>query len=100
MLFRSVQDGCLYPIRGRDASSSALAGGWGGYHTHTSSKGGENMDQTRPDSTLELTSKMLDLISDGKLSELEAERLLNATSRLVAGVPTGTAPQTVTKTVK
>ena len=44
-------------------------------------------------SQLEITSKMLDLISDGKLSELEAERLLNATARLVAGVPTGTVPK-------
>ena len=40
-------------------------------------------------SQLELTSKMLDLISEGKLSELEAERLLNAVSRTVAGVATG-----------
>ena len=36
---------------------------------------------------------LLQLISDKKLTELEAERLLNAAARLQAGVPTGLKAQ-------
>jgi hypothetical protein len=34
-------------------------------------------------------TELVHLISDGKITEIEAERLLNAYTRLSAGVPTG-----------
>lgn len=36
-----------------------------------------------------LLSNLIPLISEGKMTELEAERLLNAAARLSSGVPTG-----------
>lgn len=43
--------------------------------------------------TLHVVSNLISLVSDGKMSELEAERLLNAAARLAAGVPTGSPTQ-------
>lgn len=42
---------------------------------------------------LELAYKTLNLISEGKLTELEAERLFNSIARVVVGVPTGVRQQ-------
>lgn len=47
--------------------------------------------------SFDLANKMLDMIKNDEITELEAERLLNATSRLGAGVPTGTAQQSSRK---
>lgn len=39
---------------------------------------------------MEILSKLSDLINNDKMSEIEAERLLNAATRLDTGLPTGT----------
>lgn len=43
------------------------------------------------DKTSNTLDSLLSLIRDDKLTELEAERLLNAATRLETGVPTGRA---------
>lgn len=38
---------------------------------------------------VDILSKVLDLIGEGKITPIETERMLNSMTRLDAGVPTG-----------
>lgn len=49
------------------------------------------------DDSLHIAEQIFTMISDNKISEIEAERLLNAITRTIAHVPTGITSEHTTK---